>query len=293
MTTRNMIALVLLGVVVLIGANAVFIVNQYERAVVLRFGALVNVDVEPGVHFKIPFVDQARKFDGRVLTTDAQPESFYTVENKRLIVDSYAKWRVENVETYYKATGGQESVANARLSSRVNDGLRNEVGGRTLHEVVSGQRDALMDDLTEALNEIGRESLGVEVIDIRVKRIDLPDDVSESVFNRMDAEREKEAREYRATGREQAEIIRADADRRRTVLLANAYREAEMLRGEGDAQSAAIYAEAFNQNPEFYAFVRSLEGYKKAFGEKDLMVVDPSSDFFQYLKNSEGLDIEK
>jgi len=289
MSNKGIFTLVLLGVLVLVGANTVYIVNEYERAVVLRFGAVVNPDVRPGVHVKIPFADRVRKFDGRILTTDARPESFYTVENKRLIVDSYAKWRIKDVETYYKATGGQEDIADARLASRVADGLRNEVGTRTLHEVVSGERDALMEELTTEMNQTAMASLGVEVLDIRVKRIDLPDDVSESVFDRMAADREKEAREYRATGREQAEVIRADADRQRSVLLANAYRDAELLRGDGDARAAAIYAEAFNQNPDFYAFVRSLNAYRKAFdGNDDLMVVDPSSEFFQYLKNAEG-----
>ncbi|WP_347331814.1 protease modulator HflC [Marinimicrobium locisalis] len=289
MSNKGLLALILLGVVVLVGANTFYIVNEYERAVVLRFGALVNPDVEPGVHIKIPFADKVRVFDGRILTSDASPESYYTVENKRLIVDSYAKWRIKDVEMYYKATGGQEVVADNRLASRIADGLRNEVGRRTLHEVVSGERDKLMEDLTRDMTKTAMEVLGVEVIDIRVKRIDLPEDVSESVFDRMAADREKEAREYRATGREQAEVIRADADRQRTVLLANAYRDAELLRGDGDARAAAIFADAFNQNPEFFAFVRSLEAYKKSFNSgSDLMVVDPSSDFFEYLKNAEG-----
>ncbi len=288
-SNKSILALIIVGVVLLLGANTVFIVNQYERAVVLRFGALVNADVEPGVHFKWPFADKVRKFDGRILTADARPESFYTVENKRLIVDSYAKWRIEDVEAYYKATGGQEEVADARLASRIADGLRNQVGRRTLHEVVSGERDALMEELSESLDAAAQESLGIEVLDIRVMRIDLPEDVSESVFDRMAADREKEAREYRATGREQAEVIRADADRQRTVLIANAYRDSELLRGDGDARAAAIYAEAFDQNPGFYAFVRSLEAYRNSFsGSEDLMVVDPSSEFFQYLKDSEG-----
>lgn len=289
MSNKGLLALILLGVVVLVGANTFYIVNEYERAVVLRFGAMVNPDVEPGVHVKIPFADKVRIFDGRILTSDANPESYYTVENKRLIVDSYAKWRIKDVEMYYKATGGQEVVADNRLASRIADGLRNQVGRRTLHEVVSGERDKLMEDLTRDMTETAMEVLGVEVIDIRVKRIDLPEDVSESVFDRMAADREKEAREYRATGREQAEVIRADADRQRTVLLANAYRDAELLRGDGDARAAAIFSDAFNQNPEFFAFVRSLEAYKRSFNAgNDLMVVDPSSEFFEYLKNAEG-----
>lgn len=289
MSNKGLLALILVGVVVLVGANTFYIVNEYERAVVLRFGALVNPDVEPGMHVKIPLADKVRIFDGRILTSDASAESYYTVENKRLIVDSYAKWRVKDVEMYYKATGGEEVVADNRLASRIADGLRNQVGRRTLHEVVAGERDKLMEDLTRDMNKTAMEVLGVEVIDIRVKRIDLPEDVSESVFDRMATDREKEAREYRAVGREQAEVIRADADRQQTVLLANAYRDAELLRGDGDARAAAIFADAFNQNPEFFAFVRSLEAYKNSFNSSnDLMVVDPSSDFFEYLKNTEG-----
>lgn len=289
MSNRSIASLVVVGLVLLVLGNSVYILNEYQRAVVLRFGALVNVDVQPGLHFKLPFADQVRKVDGRVLTADARPESFYTVENKRLIVDSYAKWRVKDVEAYYKATGGQEPVADSRLASRIADGLRNQVGRRTLHEVVSGERDKLMEDLTVSLNLEAQSLLGVEVLDIRVKRIDLPEDVSESVFDRMAAEREKEAREYRATGREQAEVIRADADRQVTVLAANAYRQAEILRGDGDAQATAIYSEAFGQNPEFYSFVRSLKAYKESMANKsDLLVLDPSSDFFRYLKDAQG-----
>lgn len=288
-SNRSLLALIVLGVVLLIAANSFYIVNQYERAVVLRFGALIHVDVEPGVHFKIPFADDVRIFDGRILTVDARPESFYTVENKRLIVDSYAQWRIVDVEAYYKATGGQEEIADSRLSTRIADGLRNQVGRRTLHEVVAGERDRLMSDLTTELDEAANELLGVEIIDVRVRRIDLPGDVSESVFHRMAADREKEAREYRATGREQAEVIQADADRQRAVLEANAYRDAELLRGDGDARASAIYADAFGADPEFYAFVRSLNAYRSSFdSENDLMVVDPSSDFFRYLKDSQG-----
>lgn len=289
MSNKSLISLVLVGLAVFVLSGSVYIVNEYERAVVLRFGALVNTDVKPGVHFKFPLADQVRKVDGRVLTADARPESFYTVENKRLIVDSYAKWRVKDVEAYYKATGGQEPIADARLASRIADGLRNQVGRRTLHEVVSGERDKLMEDLTVSLNKEAQELLGVEVLDIRVKRIDLPTDVSEAVYDRMATEREKEAREYRAQGREQAEIIRANADREVTVLAADAYRKSEILRGEGDAQATAIYSEAFSQNPEFYSFVRSLKAYRQSMKDKsDLLVLDPSSDFFRYLKDAQG-----
>ncbi len=289
MNTKSFFALIGFFIAAMIVSSSVYIVTEYERAVVLRFGRLQNIDVPPGLHFKIPFADRVRKFDGRLMTADMRPESFFTIENKRLIVDSYIKWRVKNVENYYKATGGDEDIAAERLAQRVADGLRNQFGRRTLHEVVSGKRDELMQELTLSINSVSEDLLGLEVIDIRVKRIDLPTDVSDSVFARMAADREKEAREYRSKGKEQAEVIRADADRQRTVLEANAYRDAERLRGDGDARAAAIYAEAFNKDPEFYAFVRSLNAYTNTFsGKDDLLVVDPNSEFFRYLKNPTG-----
>lgn len=289
MSNRGFLSLLTIVVILIIGSSSFYIVTEYERAVVLRFGRLVNVDVPPGLHFKIPMADKVRKFDGRLLTADMRPESFFTVENKRLIVDSYIKWRVKNVETYYKATGGDEMVAAERLAQRVADGLRNQFGRRTLHEVVSGKRDELMSELKVSINAVSENLLGLEVLDIRVKRIDLPPDVSESVFARMAADREKEAREYRSKGKEQAEVIRADADRQRAVLEANAYRDAERLRGDGDARAAAIFAQAYNKDPEFYAFVRSLTAYSNTFKSKDdLLVVDPGSDFFRYLKDPDG-----
>lgn len=289
MSNRGFLALLVVVVALIVGSSSFYIVTEYERAVVLRFGRLVNADVPPGLHFKIPFADKVRKFDGRLLTADMRPESFFTVENKRLIVDSYIKWRVKNVETYYKATGGDETVAAERLAQRVADGLRNQFGRRTLHEVVSGKRDELMSELTFNLNAVSEGLLGLEVVDIRVKRIDLPTDVSDSVFARMAADREKEAREYRSKGKEQAEVIRADADRQRAVLEANAYRDAERLRGDGDANAAAIYAEAYNKDAEFYAFVRSLNAYSATFdGKDDLLVLDPGSDFFRFLKDPSG-----
>lgn len=289
MSNKSFFGLAALALVLLVVANSVYIVSEYERAVVLRFGRLINPDVQPGLHVKVPFADKLRKFDGRILTTDARPESFYTIENKRLIVDSYAKWRIENVDEYYKVTGGDETVAASRLANRVANELRNQIGSRTLHEVVSGQRDELMQDLTASLNKEANELLGIDVLDIRVKRIDLPEDVSQSVFDRMSADREKEAREYRSQGAEQAEVIRADADRQVAVLEANAYRDAEKIRGSGDATAARTFAEAYSQDRDFYAFVRSLNAYKKSFaGKEDLMVVDPKSDFYRYLNSMDG-----
>ena len=272
-------------IIVLAGLQStLYVISEFERGVKLQFGRLIEADIQPGLHVKIPFVDDVRIFDARILTVDAQPASFFTIEKKRLIVDSYAKWRIANVETYYKATGGVASVAHNRLANRVHNGLRNPFGTRTLHEVVSGERDLLMKNITEDLNSSVLDSLGIEVVDVRVKRIDLPQEVSSQVFRRMTAEREKEARELRSTGKERAEKIRASADRERTIELANAYRDAEELRGEGDAKAASIYADAYQRDPEFYAFVRSLNAYKNAFANKgDILLVEPDSDFFKYL----------
>ena len=283
---KNLIkALGLLIVVLAVVNSTLYVVSEFERGVKLRFGKLIESDIQPGLHVKIPFVDDVRIFDARILTVDAQPASFFTIEKKRLIVDSYAKWRIANVETYYKATGGVESVAHNRLANRVNTGLRNQFGTRTLHEVVSGERDLLMKNITDDLNRTVLDSLGIEVVDVRVKRIDLPQEVSGPVFRRMTAEREKEARELRSTGKEKAEKIRASADRERTIELANAYRDAEELRGEGDAEAAKIYASAYQEDPEFYSFVRSLNAYKQSFSNKgDIMLIEPDSDFFKYLK---------
>ena len=243
----------------------------------------------PGLHVKIPFVNNVRRFDARVLTVDALPERFLTLEKKALVMDSYAKWRVSDGAKYYTATGGDESRANGLLAQRINDGLRNQVGVRTLQEVVSGERDQLMTELLEKLNAVARDELGVKVVDVRVKKIDLPPSVSDAVFRRMNAEREKEARELRSQGRELAEGIRAAADREVTVIKAGAYRDAQALRGEGDAGAAAIYAEAYNRDRDFFGFTRSLEAYREAFQSKgDLLLIEPDSEFFRYLKESQG-----
>lgn len=275
--------------ILLVVFNSLYVIRETERAVVLRFGRLIETNTSPGLHVKAPGIDEVRIFDARVLTLDSQPENFYTLEKKRLIVDSYAKWRIEDVETYYRATGGDESVARNRLAARTNDGLRNQFGKRRLNEVVSGQREQLMGDLTRELNDAVQASLGIRVIDVRVKKIDLPEDVSQSVFDRMSAEREKLAREYRSRGKEEGEKIRADADRQVTIIEAEAYRDAELIRGEGDAKASATYADAFSKDPEFYAFTRSLRGYEQAFGGAgDVLVLDPKSDFFRYLDRRSG-----
>ena len=288
MTSRSL-SLVLLLVLALVGSSSLYVIQETELGVKLRFGRLIETDIQPGLHYKIPFVDQVRKFDGRVLTLDADPASFFTIEKKRLIVDAFSKWRIIDVDVYYRATGGNQAVAQERLASRVNDGLRNQFGARTLHEVVSGERDQLMKDLADKLNLTLGQSLGVEVVDVRVKGIDLPPEVSEQVYRRMKAEREKEARILRSEGGESAEKIRADADRQKTILLANAYKIAEETRGQGDATATSTYAAAYTKNPEFYAFIRSLSAYRKSFANKgDVLLVDPKSDFFRYLNSQKG-----
>jgi len=275
--------------VVFIGSNTLYIIKETERGVLLKFGKVVNADIQSGLHIKVPMMHEVRKFDSRVLTLDARPERFLTVEKKGMIVDSFAKWRIEDVGKYYTATNGEESRAERLLSQRINEGLRNGFGDRSLQEVVSGERDQLMTSLTESLNKLTLTEYGITLVDVRIKRIDLPDQVSDSVFNRMTTEREREAREHRSKGKEQAEVIRADADRQRTILEAEAYRDSELLRGEGDAKAAAIYADAYNQDSEFYSFMRSLTAYRETFKNKgDIMLVDPDSDFFRYFKNSDG-----
>ena len=289
MSGRNVTIIFIALAAILLISNSLYVIKETERGVLLQFGEVVNPNLQPGLHIKIPFVNNVRKFDGRVLTVDSTPERYFTQEKKALIVDSYAKFKVSDTEKFYTATNGEESRAMALLAQRINDGLRNQVAIRTIQEVVSGERDELMEALTEELTVVAQEGLGVEVIDVRVKQIDLPPDVSESVYQRMNAEREKEAREHRSQGQELAEGIQAAADREVTVLKANAYRDSELIRGEGDATATAIYAGAFNVDPEFYSFTRSLRAYQDAFqGNGDIMLVQPDSDFFRYLKDSSG-----
>jgi membrane protease subunit HflC len=289
MSGRSMFLSLLAALVLLVASNSLYVIKETERGVLLRFGEVVDPDLKPGLHLKIPFVNNVRKFDGRVVTLDSQPERFFTQEQKALIIDSYAKYRIADTAAFYKATNGDESRVAGLLSQRINDGLRNQVAIRTIQEVVSGERDQLMEIITRELDKVATTELGVEVVDVRVKQIDLPPEVSESVFRRMNAVREKEARELRSQGKELAEGIRAAADREVTVVKANAYRDAERLRGEGDAEATRIYAEAFGQDPEFYAFTRSLRAYREAFsGSGDMLLVQPDSEFFRYLKDSAG-----
>ena len=285
MSRSNLLGiLIFLGFIVL--SNAVFVISETQRGVLLRFGEVVKTDLTPGLHFKTPFVNSVRKFDGRILTVDSTPERYFTQEQKQLIVDSYAKFRVVDTAKYYTATSGEEFRAAALLSQRINDDLRNQVAGRSVQEVVSGERDQLMEAVKARLNETVLTELGVEVIDVRVKKIDLPNEVSQSVYRRMNAEREKEARELRSEGKEIAEGMRAEADRKVTVIEAEAIRDAEIIRGDGDATATRIYADSFNRDPEFYAFTRSLNAYQQTFANgSDIMLLQPDSQFFQYLRD--------
>ena len=289
MQAKGMGILIVLFIAAFVASMSLYVVSETERAVLLKFGEIVEPDIKPGLHGKIPFVNNVRVFDARILTVDARPESFLTVEKKAVMVDWYAKWRIKDVAKFYTATNGEERRAHGLLSQRINTGLRNQFGERTLHEVISGERDELMTELTEQLNKIALKQFGTEIVDIRVKQIDLPTSVSDAVYSRMQTERQREAAEHRSQGRELAEGIRADADRQRIIIEAEAYRDAERTRGEGDALSASIYAKAFEKDSEFYAFTRSLQAYQSSFNSKgDIMLIEPDSDFFRYLKDSSG-----
>ena len=284
---KNIIAVFAIFALVLVASNTLFVVKETERAVLLQFGELVDPDIAPGLHVKIPWINRVVKFDGRIQTADADPTRFLTLEQKALMVDSYAKFRIIDVGQFYVANQGDLRRAQSLLSDRINDGLRDQFGARTLQEVVAGERDELMVALTEELNETTARDIGVEVIDVRVKRIDLPDDVRSSVYERMTTERNREAQELRSSGEELAIGIRADADRQVVIYLAEAYRDAERIRGEGDAEATGIYAEAYNEDPEFFAFTRSLNAYRSTFSSKsDFLLIDPDSDYFRYLNSS-------
>ncbi|WP_148254580.1 protease modulator HflC [Aidingimonas lacisalsi] len=288
---RSLLIVAGLGALAWLGSNSLYIVDETERALKLRFGAIVEEDIQPGLHFKIPITQTVRKFDSRVLTLDTDPSRYLTLEQKAVIVDSYVKWQIVDPTRYYEATSGDEMTALGLIQPRVDESLRNEFGRLDLQEIISEKRDDLMTSSAEELDELMRNELGVAIRDIRVKQIDLPDDVSSAVYERMRSERQREAREWRAQGSEEAERIRANADRRREVLLAQAEERAETLRGEGDAEAAGIYAGAYQQDPEFFSFYRSLNAYLDSFdGEGDMMVLEPDSDFFRYLNQFESLE---
>ncbi|HHV47626.1 MAG TPA: protease modulator HflC [Rhodocyclaceae bacterium] len=279
----------ILGLVALVlGAVAmsVFTVDQRQYALVFQLGEVKRVITEPGLHFKLPLVQNIRFFDNRILTLEsADPERFITSEKKNVLVDSFIKWRIVDPKLYYMSVGGDEMRARTRLSQTVNAGLREEFGKRLVHDVISGERDKIMDRMREKA-DIDARRIGVKIVDVRLKRVELPDEVSGAVYSRMEAERKRVANELRSEGAAEAEKIRADADRQREIIVAEAYRDAQKVKGEGDAKAAALYAEAFSKSPEFYAFYRSLEAYRNSFASKsDVLVVEPNSDFFKYLKN--------
>jgi len=286
---RNRVGAILVGALVglAIGALSLFVVDQRQNAIVFRLGEVIAIKTAPGLYFKIPLLDNVRFFDMRILTIDtAEPERFLTSEKKNVLVDLFVKWRITDVRQYYVSVGGNEGLAQTRLLQTINDGLRAEFGNRTVHEVVSGERDKIMDLMREKANEDAR-NIGVEVIDVRLKRVDLPQEVSVDVYRRMEAERKRVANELRSTGAAESERIRAEADKQREVIVAQAYREAQRIKGEGDAKATAIYARAYESNPEFYAFYRSLEAYRASFRDRsDVLVLEPNSEFFKYLRSS-------
>lgn len=268
---------------------SIYTVDQRQAAMVFQLGEVVQVHKSPGLYFKLPFVQNVRYFDTRILTLDAaEPERFITSEKKNVLVDYYIKWRVFDVEKYYVSFAGDEVRAENRLFQTVNDGMRAEFGQRTVHDVVSGERDNVMDLLRGKADQDARR-FGVQVMDVRIKRVDLPAEVSESVYRRMDAERKRVANELRSTGSAEAEKIRADADRQREIIIAEAYRDAQRIKGEGDGRASAIYGAAYGMNPEFYAFYRSMDSYRQSFaGKNDVMVLQPNSEFFRYMKSPRG-----
>lgn len=276
-------------VVMVITTLSAYTVDEREYAIVFRLGEIVSVKKSPGLYFKVPLVENVRYFDKRILTLNwDEPDRFITSEKKNVLVDSFVKWRIVDPAKFYVSVKGDEAQAERRLSQTVNDGLRAEFGKRTIHDVVSGERSQIMEILRQRADKDSRQ-MGIQILDVRLRRVDLPKEVSESVYQRMDAERKSVANELRSQGAAAAEKIRADADKQREVIIAEAYREAQKIKGEGDAKAAEIYANAFNKNPEFYAFYRSTEAYKNSFNSKsDVIVLDQSSDFFKYMRSTGG-----
>lgn len=288
------VLIVAIVLVIILAFGSLFIVPEGSKAIVIQFGKVqrdsadTTVVFSPGLHFKLPFFDRVVQLDARIQTLDDPADRFVTSEKKDLIVDSYVKWKIKDFATYYLSTGGNKLQAEALLKQKVNNGLRSEFGTRTIQQIVSGERSELMDEAMEQASTSSDE-LGIEIVDVRVKQINLPDEVSSSIFQRMRAEREAVAREHRSEGREQAEVIKANIDAKVTVMLADAERNLRKLRGEGDAQAAKIYADTYSQSPDFYSFLRSMDAYKASFANKgDVMIVEPDSDFFRYMKDISG-----
>jgi len=286
MRNLGLVLSVFLFLVILISASA-FTVDQREYALVKRLGEVVAIEKAPGLYFKVPFVDNVVYFDNRILTLNwEEPDRFITSEKKNVLVDSFVKWRIIDPQKYYVSVKGDEVQAERRLSQTVNDGLRAEFGKRTIHDVVSGERSQIMEILRQRADRDSRQ-IGIQVLDVRIKRVDLPENVSNSVYDRMEAERKGVANQLRSEGSAAAEKIRADADRQREVIVAEAFKDAQRIKGEGDAKASAIYSAAYGKSPEFYAFYRTLEAYRNSFKSKsDVMVLEPSSDFLKYMRNS-------
>jgi membrane protease subunit HflC len=283
------VALVAIVVLLVLASMSLFVVDQRQKAIVFRLGEVVSIKSDPGLYWKLPVVEDVRFFDIRIHTVDAdEPERFLTSEKKNVLVDSFVKWRISDVQQYYVSVGGDERRAQDRLTKTVNDSLRAEFGKRTVHQVISGERDEIIELMREKVDEDAAK-IGVKVLDVRLKRVDLTKEISDAVYRRMEAERKRVANELRSTGFADAEKIRADADRDREIIVANAYGDAQKVKGDGDAQAAALYARSFKRDPEFYAYYRSLEAYRESFRSKsDLLILEPGSDFFKYMKSPRG-----
>ncbi|MDA8755177.1 protease modulator HflC [Candidatus Pseudothioglobus singularis] len=279
--------IIVVALLVILLSSSLYTVNETQVAIKLRLGEIVSVENKPGLKFKTPFVNNVVSFDKRIQTLDSAAESFLTVEKKNVVVDSYVKWRIVDTEKFYISTGGAMASANLRLAQNNQDALRTEFSKRTIIEVVSDEREAIMATVKTKLKTIAEDEFGIEVIDVRIKRIELAQEVRNSVYSRMETERKSIANKFRSEGAEEAEKIQAFADKERTIILANAYRDSEKIRGEGDAISASNYAEAYSQDVDFYSFYRSLESYKKSFSDQgDILVLNPDSEFFRYFNPS-------
>ena len=286
MSAKGSMGVIALLIVIFVGFGAVYRVDMRQKAIVFQLGEIVRSDDEPGLHFKVPFINNVQKFDARIQTMDAAPESYLTKEKKNLVVDSFVKWRISNAADYYTTLGGLKANAENRLAQRVNDALRQEFGKRSVPQVISGDRVEIMDVVRETTDQ-ETKSLGVEVVDVRLKRVDLDTTISIGVYQRMEAERSRVAKDLRARGAEAGEKIRADADRQRAIILAEARREAQQTKGEGDAKATAIYADAFTRDSEFYRMYRSLNAYRATFNSPDnLLVIEPKSEFFRYFNQA-------
>jgi len=280
----NPMILIVIVIALFIASGSFFTVDQREKVIVFRLGEIVRTDLEPGLHFKFPFINNVKKYDGRLQKLDSRPERFLTSEKKNVIVDTFVIWKIADVGNFYRAVGGDARQVDTRLNQFVKEGMRGAFSKQTIKELISVGRDKIHEGLVRDMNLLGK-GLGIDIVDVRIKRIDLPEEVSASVYKRMESERERVARDFRSRGKEAAEKIKADADKQGEIILANAYKESQELRGKGDAQAAQTYASAYNKNKEFFAFYRSLDAYRKSMGSgNDLIVLEPTSDFFEYFK---------